>query len=287
MKAIFTNDDAGVAPDPRAVEAFQIVVDWLQAQGIRGTFFWVPKPAAYEEAHELWDPIVVEARDRGHDFQLHGLTHATCLEFGVPQESTRRANPAPFEEYHARPAFWKQAHSKPSLLARLRQAIDIYVRVFGDNPRVFRAPCFGVCPAMYHALAEAGILHSSSRGVNPTATAYTILGDLSLRRWAPDFPCKPWLEPPGVVEYPCMEDLCIGGVTREQFDDRLDLVLSELQHFIREAGEESVLVFGSHYHSMVRTWEQTRPLLENVLGWLADNGVEKWVTFREFLEARL
>jgi len=279
MKALFTNDDAGSAAGSGAVEAFATVVDWLDAQGIPGTFFWVPKPGRFEEAHELWDPVVREVRERGHDFQLHGLTHGSCLEFGVPQASTRRANPAPFEEYEANREHWEQEHSVPSLLARVREGVAIYETVFGERPAVFRAPCFGVCANMYEALAQAGIRHSSSRGVNPTATAYTITGDTSLRRWAPDFPCTPWVEPPGVTEHPCMEDVCLAGVPAEQAEDRLDLVLAELGHCMDEVGDDGVVVFGSHYHSMVRTWEQTRPLYETAFEWMADRGVAEWVTF--------
>jgi hypothetical protein len=137
---------------------------------------------------------------------------------------------------------------------------------------------------MYEALAAVGLRYSSSRGLNPTATAYTLLGDRSLRRWAPDFPCRPWLEPPGVTEIPCMEDLCIGGVLPDQCEDRLDLFLGELAHFLREAGEEGVLVLGSHYHSMMRTWDQTRPLLERSLDWLAQKGITEWVTFQEWVD---
>ncbi len=283
MKAIFTNDDAGTSGNARMVEWFQTVAEWLNAQGLRATFFWVPKPADFRKAHELWRPALMAARDQGHDFQLHGLTHGTCLEFGVPQESTRRSNPKNFQEYESDLPRWRAEHSTPSLTAKAAEGAALFEGFFGERPKIFRAPCFGVCPAMYEALAAAGIRHSSSRGVNPTATAYTALGDPSLRRWSPDFPCTPWTEPPGVTEYPCMEDLCIRGVTAEQFDDRLDLFQSELDHFIAEAGDGGALVFGSHYHSMMKTWDQTRPLLESVLNWLARRGITEWTTFKDFI----
>jgi len=78
-----------------------------------------------------------------------------------------------------------------------------------------------------------------------------------------------------------MEDLCIGGVTPEQAEERLALVISELEHFLAAAGEDGVLVIGSHYASMMRTWEQTRPLLEAMFEWLARQGVTEWMTFAE------
>jgi hypothetical protein len=149
---------------------------------------------------------------------------------------------------------------------------------------------------MYEALHAVGLGYSSSRGINPTATAYALergspepqgssrpwraaLHDL----WQPDFPCTPWLEPPGVPEIPCMEDLCFGGVTPEQYDERLALMISEFGHCLAEAGEDGVLVMGSHYSSMLRTWEQTRPLLEALLEWLARQGVTEWLTFAHYV----
>jgi hypothetical protein len=283
MRAVFTNDDAGASASEQAVEAFRTVSQWLNECSIRATFFWVPKPPQWRRCHELWNSALLEARGLGHDFQLHGLAHDSCLEFGVPQESTRRTNAAVFAEYEANRGHWNRAHSAGRLAGKLRQARRAYEAVFGEPPLVFRAPCFGVCPAMYEALAEVGIHYSSSRGINPTATAYVLLGDPALRRWAPDFPCRPWVEPPGVTEYPCMEDLCIGGVRPDQVDDLFDLMTSELAHCLDELGDDGVLIFGSHYHSMARTWAYTRPLFEHVFEWLAARGVTDWVTFKDFV----
>lgn len=286
MKAIFTNDDAGARAGQAAVDAFGRVVDWLSSCGIRATFFWVPKPRGKPtNEDDLWMGAAGSARDKGHDFQLHGLTHGSCLEFGVPQESTRRANARPFEEYEKDRGKWQQEHAPDSLHSKLDEAVTIYRRAFGEPPVVFRSPCFGVCPGMYEALARVGIRHSSSRGINPTATSYTILGDRSLRRWAPDFPCRPFHEAPGVMEIPSMEDLAIAGVPSQDFEDRLDLFKSELGHVIQEVRPDRPLVFASHYHSMVRTWEQTRDLYQRLLDWLAQQGVSEWVTFKEAITA--
>ena len=283
MRAIFTNDDAGAAASPRAVEWFRTVVDWHNGIGVPGTFFWVPKPAGAEKAHELWRPALVEVREQGHDFQLHGLTHGGCLEFGVPQESTRRANPKPFEEYEANREHWEAEHCGANLQRKIEEGIAAYGSLFGGRPAVFRSPCLGVCPGMYEGLAAAGVRYSSSRTVNPTATAYTILREPALRTWAPDFPCQPWVEPPGVTEVPALEDLCIAGVPADDYDDRLDLYLSELKHFIDGAGDDGTVVLCSHYHSMMKTWDQTRPLMERVVEWLADRGVTEWITFSQYV----
>ncbi|MEN6549291.1 MAG: DUF2334 domain-containing protein [Armatimonadia bacterium] len=285
MLAIFTNDDAGVSTDPQAVAGFRQVIDWLNEVGVRGTFFWVPRPAQYAEAHELWRDTLLWARDLGHDFQLHGLTHGSCLEFGLPQPSTRRANPRPFEEYEANRERYEEAHSAARLTERLRQGCEAYESLFGERPLVFRAPCFGVCANLYHALADVGISCSSSRGVNPTMTAYTLTGDESLHRWQPDYPCVPWIEPPGVVEIPCMEDYIIGTLPPEQYQERLALFKSEYSNFMEQAGEEGVIIFGSHYRAMTASWDSVRRLYEELLAWFAEQRVE-WLTLKEYILAR-
>ena len=284
MIAIFTSDDVGVSHAPRSLAAFETVAEWLEGRGIRGTFFWVPKPGGKPgDRDEVWPPFMHEAEARGHDFQLHGLTHGNCLEFGTTQESTRRSNPRPFDEYELRREYWAAQHSVGNLTAKLDEAAAIYGRVFGRQPAVFRAPCFGMCPNAYQALHAVGIKHSSSRGLNPTATAYTVTKDPTLRRWAPDYPCRPWVEPPGVVEYACLEDLTIRGVSADEFDDRLDLYQSELTHFFEESDGESVLVIGTHFNAMYSTWEQTRELFSRLLEWLSSQGISGWKTFAEYV----
>jgi hypothetical protein len=284
MRAVFTNDDAGASTSPRSVADFTMVVDWLNGLGIRGTFFWVPEPHDHDAAHRVWTPALLRARDHGHDFQLHGLSHGNCLEFGLPQESTRRANPVPFDEYAAHREYWEEQHTRASLRGKLERGVAHYERLFGERPVIFRSPCFGVCSQMYEALWDVGLTHSSSRGLNPTATAYTFLGDPDLRRWAPDFPCRPWVEPVGVTEHPTMEDYLLAGVPAEKVDDWEDLIRSELRHCLDELGEGGVLIFGSHYSAMAKTWDTTRPLLERVLAWLGEQGVTEWVTFAGYLE---
>ncbi len=282
MELIFTNDDAGAARGPEAVARFETVAAWLEGRGLRATWFWVPKAAGRTgDADPDWIPALRAARDRGHDIQLHGLTHGSCLEFGLPQEVTRIANPRPFEEYAANREFWERQHRPASLSARVGEGVGFYERAFGCRPLVFRSPCFGMCAGAYQALAENGIRWSSSRGINPLATAYTLLGDPSLRRWAPDVPCRPYPEEAGVRECPCIEDLTIFGVPPGQIEERLDLFRSELGHIMAEAGPDGVLILGTHYQSMMKTWPQTRPLFDRLLDWLFAKGVGRCVTFAQ------
>jgi len=259
-------------------------VEWLNSIGIRATFFWIPKPhGRLGDRNAAWMAAIREAREQGHDFQLHGLTHH-CLEFGVPQADTRFSpNIAKlFNDYWRNHAKWNAEHSVANLRSKLEEAVSIYKRAFGEKPLVFRAPCFGIGPTAYEALYQVGIYYSSSRSVNPIATAYTIIRDPLLRRWVPIFPCHPFVEPPGVIEIPTMEDLAIHGVSSRDYDDRLELYKSELDNYLKSGAKNAGIgIFASHYHSMMKTWNQTRLLYEEIIEWLAKQGVTEWITFRE------
>lgn len=282
VQGIFSNDDAGAALSVAAVDSFRLVSRWLHRRGVRGTFFWVPRPRHWERAHELWRDALHEAVDLGHDFQLHGLAHDNCLEFGLPQAGTRRANARPFDEYESNPTYWQQQHSVPLLTDKLTQGLEAYESMFGGRPRVFRAPCFGMGPTAYEALHRVGLHYSSSRGVNPTMTAYTLTGDETLQRWAPDYPVRPWVEPPGVTEIACMEDYTFGEVSEATYAQRLAVMKSEYGHLLEALGGEGTVVLGSHYSAMAAAWVQTRRLYEELLEWLGAQGVEQWVTFQEW-----
>jgi hypothetical protein len=155
MKAIFSNDDAGSVHVPQAVSAFDQVVEWLDSRGIRATFFWVPKGKGRPTPEYTdWIRSIHRAERNGHDFQLHGLEHDGCLEFGIPQASTRRANPKVFEEYERDRKKWRHEHSRERLRGKLAEGIAIHRQVFAKDPIVFRAPCYGVCPELYEALEK-------------------------------------------------------------------------------------------------------------------------------------
>ncbi|OGV62710.1 MAG: hypothetical protein A3K19_24395 [Lentisphaerae bacterium RIFOXYB12_FULL_65_16] len=282
LKFIFTNDDAAAADGAKPVQEFAAVVEWLDSQGIPGTFFTVPCGGGGKPACERigWVEAIRTAASTGHDFQLHGYRHDSCLEFGVPQESTRVANPKPFDEYARNTAKWQGEHSVESLSAKIRHGMQIMETLLPGRPVVFRAPCFGMCDNAYAALKQNGILYSSSRGVNPTATASVITGRADLRLWKPDY-LKPVRQPNGVLELPCMEDLVIAGTGEGRYREILDLFKSELAHYLEGLGGAGYGIFGSHYQSMFRTWDQTRRLYEELFGWLRDQGVTEWVTFAQ------
>ena len=285
MKLLFTCDDVGSGSDPKRVEQFEIVTEWLDSIGMPGTFFWVPRSGgdAPADESEVWMPAIRDAQERGHDFQLHAHTH-DCLEFGLPQESIRRHAPQLYEKYDSAPGEWEQKWSVANLRPKFEDAVEIYQRAFGAPPLVFRAACLGICPNAYAAMHQAGLRYSSSRSINPAATGYVMTRKPELEAWDPDYSGLPFEEPPGVLEIPTMEDLVIGGITEDDYDLVLGLFKRDLGHYLDALGDWPCVVLGSHYYTIARDMELITRLYSDLFEWLADRGVDEWVTFADALE---
>ncbi|NOX53534.1 MAG: DUF2334 domain-containing protein, partial [Planctomycetes bacterium] len=277
---IFTCDDVGLGRHRESVERFEAVVRWLERKQIPGTFFWVPKAGNRRaEEDKLWRDAIDQARRTGHDFQLHGLTHH-CLEFGVPQKSIRRHAPKMFEQYEREREKWEKEHTVRALRAKFDEAVAIYEQAFGERPLVFRAPCFGICPNAYRAMFECGIRYSSSRSVNPAATGYVLTRKPKLKPWQPDYPGRPFEEPPGVLEIPTLEDLTIRGVPPGDRELILRLFKRDITHYLDALGDWPYGVLTTHYHSIGRQFDEVTSLYDELLDWLAAQGITQWTTFK-------
>lgn len=284
MKFIFTCDDVAAGDDPARVAQFRAVVRWLDQMGIPATFFWVPRPGGGRpsDCSELWGPAIAAARERGHDFQLHGHHH-DCLEFGLPQQSIRRHAPEMYQPYDADPANFATRWTVPNLRQKFEDAVEIYRRAFGVMPLVFRAACLGIGANAYEAMCQVGLRYSSSRSVNPATTGYLITRCPQLHPWHPDFSGLPFNEPPGVLEMPCLEDLVIRGIGAEDFDMVLELFQRDLNHYLQALGKWPFGIFSSHYWAIARDLPLITRLYETLFSWLADRGVGGWATFGEML----
>ena len=286
MKFIFTCDDVGSSPGQGPVDQFEMVTEMLEGMGIPGTFFWIPRSGGGPPADEaeLWMPAIQAARERGHDFQLHGHVH-DCFEFGMPQESIRRHAPQMFEAYDADPDKYERDWEVPRLARKFDEAVEIYERAFDTPPLVFRAACFGIGANAYEAMHGAGLRYSSSRSVNPAATGYVFTRDPEMEAWRPDYAQRPFEEPPGVLEIPCMEDLVIKGLGEADFDLVEGLFKRDLGRYLDALGDFPYAVFGSHYGPIARDMELISRLYERIFGWLADErGVDGWATFGDVLD---
>lgn len=284
MKFVFGCDDVGGARGERPLGWFRKLVDWLDAMHIPGTFFWVPKPGGRPaDPDGPWMQAIRPAREHGHDFQLHGLTHH-CLEFGVPQESIRRHNPRLFEDYEREKEKWDGEHTVPALEKRFAEGIQIYERAFGERPLIFRAPCLGMCANAYAAMSQHGLAFSSSRSVNPDATGYVLTRKPELvPPWHGDYDGMPYEAAPGVTEIPLVEDLAIGGFASEDLNLMLDLFKTELRRYLDGLPEGAFGVFSSHYQAIGKQFDLTTRLYERLFEWLAGQGVSEWTTLRAAL----
>ncbi|MEW6359064.1 MAG: DUF2334 domain-containing protein [Planctomycetota bacterium] len=281
MKFIFTSDDVGAARGEEPIGWFNAVVDWLDGRGIPGTFFWVPKPGGRPADDDVaWLNPILQAKADGHDFQLHGLTHH-CLEFGLPQKSIRRHAPTHFEEFEAHREKYDKEHSLDEQRRKFVEAAAIYRRAFGESPVIFRAPCFGMGPTAYRAMYEAGIRYSSSRSVNPAATGYMITRKPELEPWQPDYDGRPFEEPPGATEIPCLEDIVIAGLKPEEYDFALNLYKREISNYIASLGDAPFGVFLSHYQRVGRQADLIPRFYDDLFGWMAaEHGITQWTTFK-------
>jgi hypothetical protein len=83
MPFVFTNDDAGMHEPERFAE----LLDFLAEQQVPGTFFVVPAAGGKSLAEKpRWRALLDRALEAGHDLQLHGFTHDSAFEFGVPPD---------------------------------------------------------------------------------------------------------------------------------------------------------------------------------------------------------
>lgn len=286
MKLVFTCDDVGAGADPKRVEQFETVVQWLNSRAIPATFFWVPRGGGGRPADEseLWMPAVRAALELGHDFQLHAHTHE-CLEFGLPQESIRRHAPQMYEKYDADPERWERQWTVPKLTAKFEDAVAIYRRAFGVAPLIFRAACLGIGPNAYAAMYAAGLRYSSSRSINPAATGYVMTRRPELGAIDMDYSGLPFEEPPGVLEIPTVEDLVIGGIDEADYDLVLGLFKRDLAHYLDALGDWPYAVLGSHYFAIARKMDLITRLYDELFAWLAERGVDEWVTFADALDS--
>ncbi|NOZ20191.1 MAG: DUF2334 domain-containing protein [Planctomycetes bacterium] len=281
MRFVFTSDDVGGARGRAPIEWFEAVVDWLDGRGIPGTFFWIPRPGGRPSDEDAnWLNPILRAKAGGHDFQLHGLTHH-CLEFGLPHESIRRHAPKSFEEYEANREKYEKEHSLDEQRRKFGEAAAIYRRAFGESPLIFRAPCLGIGVTAYRAMYESGIRYSSSRSINPAATGYMITRKPELEPWQPDYDGRPFEEPPGVTEIPCLEDLVIGGFEADEYDLALNLFQREISNTIESLGDAAFGVFASHYNRIGKQIDLIPRLYGELFDWMAaEHGITEWTTFK-------
>jgi peptidoglycan/xylan/chitin deacetylase (PgdA/CDA1 family) len=278
---VFSNDDVGLIEDDIHLQWFDNVIELLEKWKIKGTFFWVPKnnDGTINSNNKRWIKSLKTIIDKGHDVQLHGLTH-DCLGFGLPQSGFKNENKTAFAEYESNPEKYQLEWMIPKLKRKLEEGIDIYKKAFGEYPMIFRSPCIGSSDAMYEALKEVGIYASSSRIVNPDSWAYTVNYENKFRNWYSEFSPYPYTVF-GVREYPSMSDYSHFGITDNHYDDLLDLIKRDYDCLLNQGKELGVLM--CHYHSMNKTWQNTKKFYNSFFEYLLKKYSIQFITFKEFI----
>jgi len=148
------------------------LLDFYAAEKVRATFFVVPLPEgrSLADAKPGYAPLLVRAREEGHELAQHGLEH-TRFQTGIPPKMI-------LDLPHEGPAREELARHRAEIESRLsvaeirkvlRLGRDILKSILGVPVEGFRAPCLSVCDNLFAALEEEGYLYDSSKCLQPTA----------------------------------------------------------------------------------------------------------------------
>lgn len=100
----------------------------------------------------------------------------------------------------------KKEHVVRTLRAKFDEAVAIHEQVFESG--------FGFSVHHISTSAQTPIKRCSSAesAPRPAAMGYAVTRKPELEPWQPDYPGRPFREPPGILEIPTREDLTIRGV---------------------------------------------------------------------------
>ncbi len=275
---VWTMDDAG-AGGTDMVEAMRRVCRFLETRGVRMTLFVVPKPGGQPMSEE-WMNALREARQSGHDLQLHGLTHEDCFEFGPPNWPATDIVPSFIEEFERRREELMPRYTLPNLRARIEEGLAIFRERLGVEPTVFRAPCGAMSKPMFEALRQSGIGYES--GTFISGTGYDHLPHRSgviAQRWVGDFPHTPFRWYSDVVEIPILNEYTWRGAwQREQ--EFLALAKEDVS---RIAQESEVAVLLTHTHGVADNLDYAFRLMDTVIEHARANGLGDFATLGELV----
>lgn len=275
---VWTMDDAGTGGTD-GVEAMRRVCRFLEMRGARMTLFVVPKPSGQPMSEE-WVNALCQVRDRGHDLQLHGLTHEDCFEFGPPNWPATDIVPSFIEEFERRREELMPRYTLPSLLERIEEGLAIFRERLGVNPTVFRAPCGAISKPMFEALRQVGTGYHS--GMFISGTGYEHLPHRSgviAQRWVDDIPHTPFRWYSDVVEIPVLNEYTWRGAwQREQ-----EFLALAKEDTSRIAREDTVAVLLTHTHGVGDNLDYAFRLMDTVTEHVRANGLGDFATMGELI----
>ncbi|MCC7492359.1 MAG: polysaccharide deacetylase family protein [Fimbriimonadaceae bacterium] len=273
---IWSIDDAG-SGGPEMQQAVRQACAIFEAVGVRATWFAVPQ-AGGQPLTAAWRDTLCEARDRGHDLQLHGLTHADCFEFGPPAWPAVDIVPAFITEFGRRREELRPRYTVAHLQDCLETGIEVFEHDLNVRPVAFRAPCGARSEALYAALRAVGIGYESC--VYLSATGYEHLPQRSgslAPAWRPEVPPTPFRWYSDVVQVPILNEYTWRGAGARS-DEFLALARDDVA---RIAPLTPVAVLLAHTHGLADDFAHAERLIRSVVEQVRGEGLGDFATFAE------
>ena len=275
---VWSIDDAGMGGEV-LVEATRRFARFLGGRSLAATWLVVPKPGGQPLSAE-WLEVLREARDAGHDLQLHGLTHADCFEFGPPAWPATAIRPAFLEEFAQRREELLPRYTVANLRARIEEGMEIFQRELAIEPVLFRAPCGAISQAMFNALAAVGIGYHSCQYIS--GTGYEHLphnsGDLT-PVWTDDIPHRPYGWYADVIEAPILNEYTWRGAGMRS----AEFIHLARQDVARIVTESPVAVILMHTHGIADDFEHACRLVDGVVEQVKGLGDHRFATLGELI----
>lgn len=273
---VLTNDDAGMQ-EPKQ---FSELLDFLAEQEVPGTFFVVPAAGDKSLALDpVWLALLDRALEAGHDLQLHGYTHRSAFEFGLPPDFMLDIMPQQKAQWEQASAGFTASHSYVRLAERLSRGRDILSGIFGYEPQGFRATCLSVCDNLYHALHDLGFQWSSNQVINPAGWRYINRQFETRESWQAEVPPHPYRHASGVIEAPLHSEyswyLTEADVARQFRLARDD--------FDRARANGDPFIPLSHYFAMTGQWSAGLSVYRQLFEHARARGAVRFVTLSQLI----
>jgi len=277
---VWSIDDAGAGGEA-LVEATRHFARFLESRSLAATWLVVPKPSGQPLSAE-WLAVLREARDNGHDLQLHGLTHGDCFEFGPPAWPATSINPAFVETFAQRREELTPRYTVANLRARIEEGMEIFQRELAIEPVLFRAPCGAISQAMFHALAQSGIRYHSCEYIS--GTGYEHLphnsGDLT-PVWRDAIPHRPFRWYADVIEAPILGEYTWRGAGARS----AEFIELARQDVTRIVNESPVAVILMHTHGIADDFDHTCRLVDAVVEQATTLGDHSFTTLEQLIRS--
>jgi peptidoglycan/xylan/chitin deacetylase (PgdA/CDA1 family) len=274
---VWSIDDAGAGGNDMSLRR---PCRFLESRGLRATWFAIPKPNG-SSLTPAWREALVEARDAGHDLQLHGLTHEDCFEFGPPAWPATAISPSYVTEFERRRDELTPRYTRENLRGRIEQGLEIFERELGVRPTVFRAPCGAISRPMFEALAQVGIAYHTCAYIS--ASGYEHLphrSGLLTQDWTDAIPHRPFRWYSGIIEVPILNEYTWRGAWQRE-EDFIALAKQDLD---RITAQSPVTVILMHTHGIADNYDYAFRLIDAVLEHLDERGQRSFSTLGELAE---